>query len=52
MNGTMIRLFTPKTKQASKQWVTKGTPGPVKAKRLESRNKRMVLSSFASFGLI
>ncbi len=41
-----------KSKQQSKQWLVKGTPGPIKAKVQATRKKQMVLAFFNSKGLI
>ena len=52
MDETTVSYHTPTTKQQSKQWLKKGTPGPVKAKVQASRTKQMVLAFFDAKGLI
>ena len=52
MDETMVSFHTPETKERSKQWLPKGSPGPVKAKVIASRKKQMVLSFFDHQGLI
>lgn len=52
MDETLISLFTPETKNQSKQWLPVGEPAPTKAKVQASRNKRMALAFFDSSGLI
>ena len=44
--------FSPETKAQSKQWLPKGTPGPLKARVQASRKKQMVFAFFDSAGLI
>jgi histone-lysine N-methyltransferase SETMAR len=39
MDETMVSYHTPQTKRQSPQWITKGSPGPVKAKVAASRTK-------------
>jgi hypothetical protein len=45
-------MHTPITEQQSKQWLKKGTPGPVKARFHATRTKTMVLAFFDSKGMI
>jgi hypothetical protein len=45
MNESSVSIHTLQTKQYSKQWVGKGTPGPIKAKVHVSRMKQMVWPS-------
>lgn len=52
MDETMVSFHTPETKERSKEWSPKGSPGPVKAKVFASRKKQMVLSFFDYRGLI
>jgi len=52
MDESAVSFHTPQTKQQSKQWLKKGTPGPIKAKVHASRTKQMVLAFFDSKGLI
>jgi histone-lysine N-methyltransferase SETMAR len=52
MDETMVSYHTPETKKASKQWIKKGLPGPIKAKVHASRTKQMLLAFFDSKGLI
>lgn len=52
MDETAVALFTPERKEQSKQWVPRGTPGPIKGKSQQSREKRMVLAFFDNRGLI
>ena len=52
MDETMVSFHTPETKERSKQWLPRGSPGPVKAKVIASRKKQMVLSFFDHQGLI
>jgi hypothetical protein len=52
MDETMVSYHTPETKKASKQWIKKGLPGPIKAKLHASRTKQMLLAFFDSKGLI
>ena len=52
IDESAVSFHTPETKQQSKQWLRKGTPGPIKAKVSASRTKQMVLAFFDSKGLI
>jgi histone-lysine N-methyltransferase SETMAR len=52
MDETMVSYHTPEMKKASKQWIKKGLPGPIKAKVHASRTKQMLLAFFESKGLI
>ena len=52
MDESAVAYHTPETKQQSKQWVKKGTPGPLKCKSQSSRIKQMVLCFFDNEGLI
>jgi len=52
MEETAVALFTPERKEQSKQWVPRGTPGPIKDKSQQAREKRMVLVFFDNCGLI
>ncbi len=51
MDKSSVSMHTPETKQQSKQWLKKGTPGPVKARVHASRTKTMVLAFFDSQGM-
>ena len=44
--------ITPETKQQSKEWVKKGSPGPIKCKSQASRVKQMVITFHDKEGLI
>ena len=46
MDESAVAYHTPETKAQSKQWVKKGTPGPIKCRSQESRQKQMVLAFF------
>ncbi len=48
MDESSVSMHTFKTKQQSKQWLKKSTPGPVKARVHASRMKTMVLAFFDS----
>jgi histone-lysine N-methyltransferase SETMAR len=52
MDESAVSMHTPETKQQSKQWLKKGTPGPVKAKVHATRTKTMVLAFFDSQGMV
>lgn len=52
MDESAVALHTPETKQRSKQWLPKGTPGPLKAKVQASRDKVMILAFFDCEGMI
>jgi hypothetical protein len=51
MDESAVSLYTPETKRQSKQWLVKGTPGPIKAKVHATRKKQMVLAFFDAKGL-
>ena len=42
VDETWIHYYTPETKEQSKQWVSKGSPAPKKAKTVKSADKEMV----------
>ena len=48
MDETAVSMHTPETKSQSKQWLKKGTPGPIKAKVHATRTKQMVIAFFDS----
>ena len=52
MDESMVAFHTPETKEQSKQWLPKGTPGPLKAKSQASRQKQMVQAFFDHKGMI
>ena len=52
MDESAVAYHTPETKAQSKQWVKKGTPGPIKCRSQESRQKQMVLAFFDNEGLV
>ncbi len=52
MDESAVSFHTPESKQQSKQWLVKGSPGPIKAKVHATRKKQMVLAFFDSKGLI
>jgi histone-lysine N-methyltransferase SETMAR len=52
MDESAVSMHTPETKSQSKQWLKKGTPGPVKAKVQATRTKQMVLAFFDSKGMV
>jgi histone-lysine N-methyltransferase SETMAR len=52
MDETMVSYHTPQTKRQSKQWIKKGSPGPVKAKVAASRTKQMLVAFFDKKGLV
>ena len=52
MDESAVFYHTPETKQQSKQWVKKGSPGPVKCKTQASRVKQMVLGFHDKEGFI
>jgi hypothetical protein len=39
MDESAVSFHMPETKQQSKQWLVKGTPGPIKAKVHATRKK-------------
>ena len=47
-----MSFHTPESKEQSKQWLPKGTPGPIKARVHASRRKEMVLAFFDNRGMI
>ncbi len=49
---TMVSYHMSETKKASKQWIKKGLPGPIKVKVHASRTKQMLLVFFDGKGLI
>jgi hypothetical protein len=51
MDKSAVLFHMPETKQQSKQWLVKGTPGSIKAKVHTTRKKQVVLA-FDSKGLI
>ena len=52
MDESAVAYHTPETKEQSKQWVKRGSPGPIKCKSQESRVKQMVLAFHDREGLI
>jgi hypothetical protein len=52
MDESAVSMNTPTTKMLSKQWLKKGTPGPMKAKVAASGTKQMVLAFFDNKGVI
>jgi hypothetical protein len=52
MDKSAVSFHTPQIKQQSKQWLGKGTPGPIKAKVHATGIKHMVLAFFDNKGLI
>ena len=52
MNESAVAFHTPDTKNQSKQWLPKGTPGPLKARVQVSRKKQMVFAFFNNAGLV
>ncbi len=52
MDESAVSMHTPTSKVQSKQWLKKGTPGPIKAKVAASRTKQMVLTFFDNKGVI
>jgi hypothetical protein len=52
MDESAVSFHIPQTKQQSKQWLEKRTPGLIKGKVQASRMKQMVLVFFDSKGLI
>ena len=52
MDESAVSYHTPETKEQSKQWLKKGTPGPIKARSHATRTKQMVLAFFDNKGLI
>ena len=52
MDETNVAFHTPETKQASKQWLPKGSRPPKKFLVQENRKKQMVIIWFDNMGLI
>jgi hypothetical protein len=52
MDESAVSFHIPEMKQASKQWVKKGQPGPRKATVHATRTKKMVLVLFDTKGII
>ena len=52
MDESAVCYHTPETKNQSKQWVPRGTLGPIKGRSVASRKKVMVLVFFDCSGLI
>ncbi len=52
MDESAVSLHTPETKKQSKQWITKGQPGPLKAKVHASRDKQMLMAFFDNEGMV
>ena len=52
MDESAVSFHTPESKRNSKQWLKKGSPGPIKARVQASRSKQMVLVFFNSKGVI
>ena len=52
MDETSVAFSTPETKRQSMQWVKKGSPGPIKARRHTSRRHQMVVTFFDRAGLV
>ena len=52
MDESAVAFHTPEKKAQSKQWLPKGTPGPLKARVQASRKKQMVFAFFNKEGLI
>lgn len=52
MDESAVSFHTPETKAQSKQWLPKGTPGPLKARTQASRRKQMVISFFDCRGMV
>ena len=52
MDDASVAFHTPETKAQSKQWLPKGTPGPIKARVHASRRTQMVIAFFDSRGPI
>ncbi len=52
MDESVVSMHTPETKLQSRQWLKKGTPGPIKAKVVMSRTKQMVLSFCDDKGMV
>ena len=47
-----VSMHTPETKSQSKQWLKKGTPGPIKAKVYATCAKQMVIAFFDVQGMV
>ena len=52
MDESAVSFHTPETKQQSKQWLPKVTPGLMKARVHASRRKQMILAFFDNQGMI
>jgi Transposase (partial DDE domain) len=52
MDESAVSFHTPETKKQSRQWLKKGTPGPVTAKIHATRSKQMILVFFDNKGII
>jgi [histone H3]-lysine36 N-dimethyltransferase SETMAR len=52
MDESAVSLHTPESKNQSKQWLKKGTPGPVKARVHAPRSEQMVLVFFDDKGMV
>ncbi len=52
MDESAVSFHMPESKQQSKQWLVKGSPGPIQAKVHATRKKQMVVAFFDSKGLI
>jgi histone-lysine N-methyltransferase SETMAR len=52
MDETMVSYHTPQIKRQSKQWIKKGSPGPVKAKVAASCTKQVLVAFFDNKELV
>ena len=52
MDESAVAFHSPETKEQLKQWLPKGTLGPLKAKVQASRKKQMVIVFFDMFGIL
>jgi histone-lysine N-methyltransferase SETMAR len=52
MDKSAVSMHTPETKLQSRQWLKKGTPGPIKAKVVVSHTKQMLLAFFDDKGMV
>jgi len=52
MDESAVSFPTPETKKQSKQWLKKGSLGPIKARVHASREKQMVIPFFDKNGII
>jgi hypothetical protein len=48
VNNAQYPYYTTVTKQQSKQWLEKGTPGPIQDKVITTKKKQMILAVFDS----